>query len=84
MMFNKLFSVGLNLGEPEEIKSFIGDYCEYLSSIYFSRPLGDRFYSRTELKKEYEDEHALEKLKRLIIYMRQLGIRSELTEIVMG
>lgn len=80
MMFNKLFSVGLNLGEPEEeIKKFIGDYCEYLSSIYFSLPLGDRFYSRTELKKEYEAKHAFEKLKRLIIYMRQLGIRSELT-----
>lgn len=79
-VFKKRFSVGLNLGEPEEeIELFIREYCNYLSSIYFSLPLGNRFYSRTELKNEYASEEALEKLKRLVFFMRKNGVRSELT-----
>ena len=75
----KLFSVGLNLSENMgNLKRFIDRYQNVLSSVYFSAPLGDVFYSRNELKNEYEAEGAPEKLVEFIKYIREHDIRAEL------
>lgn len=76
---SKCFSVGLNLDATiEEYRSFLQNYGEMLSSVYFSPLLGRKFYSRTELEKECETEDALDKLKTLLDMFRQRGIRNEL------
>ena len=77
-MFEKKFSVGLNLNEEEKvIIDFIDKYHAMLNSIYFSLPLGIRFYSRFQLIKEYEDQE--DKLLRIINLMKKYKIRREVT-----
>lgn len=74
----KKFSIGLNMNENEEdIIRFLFDYQEWLSSLYFSLPLGPRFYSRNELALEYETTGAEEKLFRIISSLKKYSIRSE-------
>lgn len=76
-MFEKKFSVGLNLSEPEEyIIDFMEKYHEVLSSVYFSLPLGRAFYSRAQLEQEYRDE---EKFLRIVKAIGQYGIHREVT-----
>lgn len=76
-MFEKKFSVGLNLSEPEEgIIYFMEKYHEMLNSVYFSLPLGKAFYSRAQLEQEYCDE---EKFLRIVQAISQYGIRREVT-----
>ena len=76
-MFEKKFSVGLNLSEPEkDIIDFMEKYHEVLNSVYFSLPLGRTFYSRTQLEQEYRDE---EKFLRIVQAIGQYGIRREVT-----
>lgn len=76
-MFEKKFSVGLNLSEPEEdIIDFMEKYHEVLNSVYFSLPLGRTFYSRIQLEQEYRDE---EKFLRIVQAIGQYGIRREVT-----
>ena len=77
-MFEKKFSVGLNLSEPEEdIIDFMEKYHEVLNSVYFSLPLGRTFYSRTQLEQEYRDE---EKFLRIVQAIGQYGIRREVNK----
>ena len=52
----KRFNLGLNLDASLlELEEFLNRYCEFITSIYFSLPLGLRYYSRTSLEKEYEE-----------------------------
>lgn len=81
----KKFSIGLNLDEREEdIVKFICDYQHWLSSVYFSLPLGSRFYSRNELSREYETPGAEDKLFRVIRVLREHNIRAEVAVNIYG
>lgn len=81
----KKFSIGLNLNEnEEEIIRFLSDYQEWLSSLYFSLPLGNGFYSRNELALEYEATGAEEKLFRIIGALKNYDIRSEVAINIYG
>lgn len=81
----KKFSIGLNLNEnEEEIIRFLSDYQEWLSSLYFSLPLGDGFYSRNELALEYKATGAEEKLFHIIGALKNYGIRSEVAINIYG
>ena len=54
LFHSKRFSVGLNMeNSQEDIRTVLEEYKDMLSSIYFSFPLGRKFYSRTELENEY-------------------------------
>ena len=80
-LLRKKISIGLNLNEPEDdIYSFLETYKDYLSSLYFSLPLGVGFYSRNELAEEYEAEGAEKKLvRKYSLGMRQrLGLVNQL------
>lgn len=75
---NKRFSVGLNLSDEEDtIIAFLDKYCDYLTSVYFSLPLGLPYYSRKALIQEYESSENQEKLLRVCSYMKKLGIHRE-------
>ncbi len=77
-MFEKRFSVGLNLSEDmERLSKFFEHYKKYLNSVYFSLPLGARFYSRVQLESEYSG--AEQKLNEVANLLQQLGIRREIT-----
>ena len=77
-ILEKKFSVGLCLGEDiESIEQFLDQYQKYLNSIYFSVPLGRKFYSRAKLAEEYDGNE--EKLLCVLKNIRSRGIRLELT-----
>lgn len=81
----KKFSIGLNLNEKyDDILDFMNKYQDYLYSIYFSLPLGTRFYSRNELTKEYGSWGAEDKLFRIIRSFPLYGIRSEVAINIYG
>ena len=74
--FTKKFSVGLCLNEPiAEIITFFENNKEWLNSVYFSLPLGMRFYSRESLEEEYRG--AEDKLLYILLVLSDLGIRRE-------
>lgn len=73
----KKFSVGLNLNEKiEALELFFEEFAPYLSSVYFSVPLGNRYYSREILAKEYTDEN---KFLQAVELIKKYEIRTELT-----
>lgn len=81
----KKFSIGLNLNENEEdIIQFLSDYQQWLSSLYFSLPLGEGFYSRNELASEYEADGAEEKLFRIIDSLKKYDVCSEVAVNIYG
>ena len=75
--FRKKFSVGLCLNESlSDIIVFLENNKEWLNSVYFSLPLGMRFYSRESLADEYEG--AEEKLFYILSILSDLEIRREM------
>lgn len=71
------FSVGLCLNEPEEkLMAFFQKNRRWLNSVYFSLPLGSRYYSREALAAEYDGN--ADKLLRVLEELRGLGIRREM------
>lgn len=75
--FTGRFSVGLDLACPEaDWDAFLERYHPFLSSVYFSLPLGLRFFSRTALAAEYEDR---DKFFRTVKALRRYGVRQEIT-----
>ncbi len=77
--FSKKFSVGLPLNTTiEKFEEFLYQYDELLGSVYFSFPLGQRFYSRTELEREFENDGVEEKFLRFISLLKKHNIRTEL------
>lgn len=75
---HKRVSVGLNLNESvSDLVSFFDNYHHYLSSVYFSLPLGVKYYSRNELSQEYDNEESERKLLYIISLLSQYDIRSE-------
>lgn len=72
------FSIGLPMDTTvSEFDAFLRDYAEYLSSIYFSLPVGRQFYSRTEIENEFSDKNAAKKQLELLKLTRAYGIRTE-------
>ena len=77
LFFKKKISVGLCLDEPvSAIETFLERNREWLNSVYFSLPLGMRFYSRESLADEYEGNE--EKLFYILSFLSRLGIRREM------
>ena len=76
---HKLFSVGLPMDAGETaFRSFLDEYAGILSSVYFSIPLGRRYYSREELENEYEGYGAENKLISFLTMLQAHDVRTEL------
>lgn len=77
---SKKFSIGLPMdASVSEFESLLSEYSDTLSSMYFSVPLGRKFYSRTELENEYEVLGAEDKLFTFLHLLHKYNIRTELT-----
>lgn len=77
--FNKKFSLGLNMESPlNDVEFFLRTNADLIDSVYFSIPLGTKFYSRTELKNSIEGEESEQKLFYLLNVLDELGIKKEL------
>ena len=75
--FKKKISVGLCLGESfQDIQSFLERNQKWLNSVYFSLPLGKRYFSRDSLEKEYTNNE--KKLFDVLNLLKEMGIRREL------
>lgn len=76
---SKIFSIGLPMDASiSEFEDFLLEFGELLSSMYFSIPLGRKFYSRTELENEYESPGAEDKLFIFLDLLQKYNIRTEL------
>lgn len=76
--FRKKFSVGLPMDASlSDFESFLDTFGPYLSSIYFSLPLGKRFYSREELALDFIQPKAEEKLFAMLRLIKESGVRTE-------
>ena len=76
-VLEKKFSVGLCLNESmEDIRSFFEKNHRYLNSVYFSLPLGMRFFSRESLANEYDNND--NKLFDVLSMISYFGIRREM------
>ena len=74
----KKFSIGLSLGESiSEIDDLLNEYDKWINSIYFSAPLGRKFYSRAKLAEEYDGNE--DKLLTVLRHIKEHQIRLELT-----
>ena len=76
---SKKFSIGLNLTPDEnDNRKLLEDYHQYLSSLYFSFPMGMQYYSRLGIKDEFQDEDSAQRLFNVLTYAKELGVRREL------
>lgn len=74
----KKFSIGLNLMPNEsDNKLLLRTYQQYLSSLYFSLPIGGKYYSRHRIQEEFQDENAEQRLYNVLTYAKKLNIRLE-------
>ena len=72
-------SIGLNLTPDEnDNRKLLEDYHQYLSSLYFSFPMGMQYYSRLGIKDEFQDEDSAQRLFNVLTYAKELGVRREL------
>lgn len=78
--YYKKFSIGLPMDASlSEFEDFLQEFSDIISSMYFSIPLGRKFYSRTELENEYESTGAEDKLFIFLNLLHKHNIRAELT-----
>ena len=76
---SKKFSIGLNLTPDEnDNRKLLEDYHQYLSSLYFSFPMGMQYYSRLGIKDEFQDKDSAQRLFNVLTYAKELGVRREL------
>lgn len=61
-----------------DVEVFLRNNADLIDSIYFSVPLGPKFYSRTELKNSIEGEESEKKLLYLLNILDELDIKKEL------
>jgi hypothetical protein len=74
----KKFNVGLNLDAPlDRLETVFREYSNRITSIYFSPPVGEAFYSRRRLVKEYEENQ--DKIPAIVELLKENDIRSEVT-----
>lgn len=74
----KKFDIGLNLdADINKLEHFFMYYSKWINSVYFSVPLGQAYYSRRTLKKEYENNS--KKLQEIICILYENNIKTEVT-----
>ena len=77
--FNKVFNIGLPLQtNRNEFYDFISSYKEYIHSIYFSLPLGDRFHTREIICNQFKNEETINLFWDLLKMVQEAGIKLEL------
>ena len=75
----KKISFGISLEiKLEEYKKIINQFGDFISSVYFSLPLGAAFHTRVRVIKEYEDKEARKKLFEILKLFKNNNIKLEI------
>ena len=78
-MNKKIYNVGLSLDNTvEEHKEFLNKYNEYIDSIYFSLPLGDRFHSRIKIRDQFRHSRTINEFWKILELIKTYDIKLEL------
>ena len=78
-IFNNKFSFGISLEiKLEEYKNIIEEFKSYISSAYFSLPLGNDFHTRRGVIEEYSTKDATRKLYEIIKLLKSNNIKLEI------
>lgn len=78
--FQKKFVVGLNLdADDSSLRAFLDDYGHYIDTVYFSLPLGRRFYTRDALANEFDSRDPDSQLAKALSAVKSYGINVEVT-----
>lgn len=73
---NDKFSIGLSLSiSLDEYKELLTNYKQYIQSIYFSPPFGDKFHSRMEICDEFSNPDNVKKFYKIIELFRSEKIK---------
>ena len=77
-IYKHKFSFGISLGiNIEDYKKIINDYKYYISSIYFSLPLGTEFHTRDSVVVEYSKKNSEETLINILKLFKNNDIKLE-------
>lgn len=72
---NEKYSIGLSLKISIDQYNYIFDkYNNYIKSIYYSPPLGNKYHSRSSIGKQLENEQNVEKLYKILELAKIKGI----------
>ncbi len=76
-LLEKKLSIGLSLEiRIEEYESLFRKYKGYIDSIYFSPPLGERYHSRKEIARQFQDnEENIHKFYEILKRCKEEGIK---------
>ena len=78
-MDKKIYNVGLVLNSTvEEYKDFLDKYVEYIDSIYFSLPLGERFHSRIKIRDQFRIKSVVDTFWKILKLIKTYDIKLEL------
>lgn len=76
--YENKFSFGINLNITiEEYNKILHKYKKYISSVYFSLPLGDEFHTRQAVINEYHDINARKRLFDILEIFKKNNIKLE-------
>lgn len=77
-IYEKNFSFGISLNiELDDYEKIIRRYRKYISSVYFSLPLGEEFHTREAVIEEYSQKGAIEKFRNILILFKENDIKLE-------
>lgn len=78
-MNDKKFLIGLPLSaDVYEWDLFLNEYFEFIQSVYFSVPLGEKFHSRRHIAEQFKDEETVERFWELLKVTKRANVELEL------
>ncbi len=77
--FYKRFSVGLTLDATiDDFNHFLETYHRYIANFYFSLPMGDKFHSRSNVRKQLRNPETINMFWEILSIIQSYGIKLEL------
>lgn len=77
--FYKRFSVGLTLDTNLELfEQFLSKYHTYIANFYFSLPMGDKFHSRINVRRQLRDPEKVKLFWKMLSLIKSFDIKLEL------
>lgn len=76
--FKKRFSIGLVLNDSlDDYTNFLTQYADFIDTIYFSLPLGDRFHGRPQVAQQFKNPVIVSKFWEILRLISDFGIKLE-------
>lgn len=79
MQTQKFFNVGLTLDtDYTQLNEFLLEYAPYIKEVYFSLPLGERFQTRSNIGRQFENAATVALFWDMLALIKRFDIRLEL------